>query len=552
MIEEPPVHDVKLRGAGLQLAQLIDGAIERGERPPDQWVAKGRAGTGKSFGVGGALIRTACMYPEVPGRVLILRLTRKSITTSTCVTIRKILPPGDPMVDDGRSDENRTHYRRGAWTFALDGLNNIANQLSTEWDFIWVDECRQIALAQWEELAFRGMRNYALYLHDAQGRKCAEGQGVSPIPFGMCIGTTNPWMPKTWFNLAASRGRLTLVNTTLPENPAYFDDDGNISEMGAEYERKAHATMPPSSPRFKRLVLGIDWGAEGMIYEEWVGELEPADPKDAPNLVRMKRGKDGWIERETLIARGITEFYAGVDFGDDDAGVLVVAGLTKTRELVVVAEVYARRKTLDWWSAQVRQVHAHYPITLGFCDHRPELVRAFNDYVGAPYGEDDKEVPGQIFIRADKSAGSVDRGIQIVRVRIARKTLLFDVDALMHPPQAELVDAGLPACTVDEIPGYVFKRKEEDDEKVSTEKSNDQPDPKCHDHGCDATRYLCVGVDYFEPEQALAEPRNDAYKKRLLLLKRPLGRRFEAVEEVEDLETYAEDEDVDTMRSAWK
>jgi phage terminase large subunit len=283
-------------------------------------------------------------------------------------------------------------------------------------------------------------------------------------------------------------------------------------------------------------VLGEWCAAEGMIFEEW---------DDEENVVRIPRAPDGWIPRETLVDLGITQFFAGVDYGDDAAGCMVVGGYTKTRKLIIIGEVYARKKDLDWWEAWVTRIHARYPITLGFCDHnRDDWTRAFNDVVGAP-----REGTGQVFVKADKG---VSRGLQIMRLRIARRTLLFDADALLHPPDQSLVDASLPTCTVDEIPEYIYKRDEDDDDEVSQQKPDDVPDKRCHDHGCDATRYLCVGLDYFEPANRLAEPPNHAYKKRLIMLRRALGQTWQDPDAIDDWGDETGDDRVDTIRrSVW-
>lgn len=525
-------HRINLCGPGWQLYNHIKDAIEYGIEPPLEWVTSGPAGTGKSMSVDGCYLALAHEYPHVPARVLLTRLTRRSLTTSTCVTIRKLLYPEHPMLQ-GPSDDHRSFYKYGAWEFHLAGLNNVDNLLSSEWDFADCEELRQFPKSAWEDIS-RGLRNNAFYKHDINGKRVPPGKGVSKIPFGILAGKTNPWTPKHWILKRAKAGKLVMVESTTRDNPAYYDSDGNITPEGAAYERRGEMW---TGTRRKRLKLGLWCAAEGVIYEEWIGELEPDDPTEKPNVISIPRNAEGWIERQTLIDLDITEFYAGIDFGDDAPGCMVVAGFTRQRKLIVVAEVYARKKDLDWWEEKVRAINTHYHIRLAFCDHnRADWMRAFNDVVGAP-----KEGPGAVFVRADKG---VDRGIQTMRLRIARKTLLFDVDALIHPPDPSLIEAGVPTCTVDEIPEYVHKRDDDDDEAVSDLKREDVPDPRCHDHGCDATRYLCVGLDYFEPANRLAEPQNPAQRKRLLALRRAMGQPFEDVSEDE------EDDMADEIRRA--
>jgi hypothetical protein len=288
---------------------------------------------------------------------------------------------------------------------------------------------------------------------------------------------------------------------------------------------------------------GEDAGAEGMILEEWVGDLEPDDKTLISNMVRLPRDASGAVTRETLIDLGVTEFYCGVDFGDTDPGCLLLAGYTKKRKLIVLAEVYQRRQGIDWWAEWVKRLHALYPITLGFCDHnRPDWIRAFNDAVGAQ-----QEGPGQVFVQADKGW---DRGVQVLRKRVADKALLVDVDALVHPPQQELVDASHPTCFADEAPGWIYWRDPKDGEqRVPSARTEEKEDPKCPNHGCSAARYLSMGVDYFEPASRLPTPPNHAYRKRFLAIQRQLGNKYASIDEVEDFGDVIEETDrVDTIR----
>lgn len=482
-------HPLILRGFGASVFDDLNGTL-RGVKPPLEKIGEGPAGTGKSMGTLGAVIGFASLYPKVPARVLIARLTRKSLTSSTCVTIRKLLPRRHPMLR-GPTDAHREGYRLGAWEFTLTGTDNIDNLLSTEWDIIIGDECRQFSLKTWTEFN-RGVRNYAFYRHDANGNVVAPGKGVSPIPWGMVIGCTNPWTPRHWILERARKGKLQLVHTTVEENPAYYDDEGNVTPLGEDYDARTSQFV---GIQYRRLKKGEWCAASGVIFDGFESDVD----KKNSNVIRIKREKDGWIARKTLQDLKISEFYAGVDFGDDSAGVLVVAGLTTDRKLIVVAEVYARRKDLDWWKKMVKKINAHYPISLGFCDHNsPDSVRAFNDVVGAP-----RTGPGAVFVLADKG---VPRGLQLLHVRINRRTFLVDVDCLVHTPDQSLVDANMPTCALDEVHEYTFRRDDDDDDLVSSQKPYDEPDPKCIDHGMDAWRYLVVGVDYIVPSGVLPDP----------------------------------------------
>lgn len=501
-------HPIILRGGAATLWNHIARAIDEGVEPPPEIMLKGPAGTGKSFGALATLLSLGKIFPNVPGRVLIIRLTRKSLTTSACVTIRKVLHPTDPALE-GANDGQRTEYKINAWTYALGTLDNIDNYLSAEWDFCFLDEARQAELEQWELLAGRGIRNNAFFHYDFDGNRVPPHRrgidSVAPIPFGICVGSTNPWKRKSWFNTRAGTptkpGPLLLIQTRLEENPGYASPDENgvlvLNQEGASY--RARMARTNSGTRYRRLVLGEDCSAEGMIYEEWNGDPEHINKPDG-NLVRTKRDSEGRVLDSELERLDVREFFCGADFGDAAPGVLRFAGLTGKGALVVLYEVYARRKDPKWFASFVLKVHRWHRISLGFCDHQQHMVNLFNDTVSAP-----REGPDAIFVKAEKGPGSVLRGIQIQRMRIKERRFLVDVDALMHPPDPLCIEDGIPWQGLDEVDGYVWKR-EDDEDQPSSDKREDIPDPRSHDHAMDADRYMSVGVEHMDPARKRWKP----------------------------------------------
>jgi hypothetical protein len=517
MVEKPRV---KLRGAPQELWDHIQAAIHEGVEPPMEWVAAGVTGSGKSYGNLGALLMLASDYPDVPGRVLLARLTRRSLTTSTCATIRKVMPRGHSMFRGAR-DDNRASYKLGEWEFVLAGIDNIDNLLSSEWDFVYCDELRQFPLSAWEDIQIRALRNHALYRYDRFGNRAEPGQGVSKIPFGMAIGSTNPGKRKHWIRDRAGTpqqpGKLRLVDSWVQDNPAYFKWNAEQLELEATAEGEVFVRRCElyTGVRYRRMVRNEWCSAEGAVFEDWQDDMDV--PEANRNVVRIKRDANGWISSDTCRALDIREFYAGVDFGDDSPGCIVVAGYTGAKKLIVVAEAYARKKKLDWWAKRVAEINAHYPIKLGWCDHGwNTFVDAFNDAVGA-----EREGPGQVFVNADKN--DKPRSTALMAMRIERRTLVYDVDALIHPPDETLVEASLPTCTVDEIPDYVHDRKSDEDDITQGEKNPDRPDPDNHDHGVDASLYLVRGVDYLAPGVQMVSPEERRYLERLKRMQEPYG-----------------------------
>lgn len=479
---------------------------------PDEVAIWGAAGTSKSWQILQWIIYGVCKrFPLVPGRILICRDTYSSLTRSACVTIRKIVPPGDPLLE-GPSDEHRTEYRIGNWTITLSGLSEPSRLYSTEWDIVFVEEGREISLTTWEEFS-RGSRNFALYNYSANGELARDEEGnlldpnvqsAVPYPFSLTILATNPDAKSHWIYKRGNtpNSGMAFWQAVRQDNPAYYDERGRPLPKGIAFSRRMSKT---TGVRYKRLELAQWCTAEGAIWPDW-------DP-DEHILRGVKRDKDGWLLKEEIERLGIVEFFLGADLGYDDAGVVLVGGYTKSRKLVIVAELYHSRQPLAWWKDWIVEVHKHYPITLGFCDHnRPDWIKAWNDAIGAP-----EDGPGCVFMRAEKG---VDRGLEIVRGRIGKtaevSSLAFVHDCLLHPVDQELLERHLPWRTVDCIPEYVYKRGSYSDDDA--DESGTRPDKpnktKGNDHGPDALRYLCVGIEYLYPDDSTV-PLNQGYLDKL-------------------------------------
>jgi len=89
------------------------------------------------------------------------------------------------------------------------------------------------------------------------------------------------------------------------------------------------------------------------------------------------------------------EFYAGVDWGYTNPGVIVVAGLDGDGRMHGFEEVYQSGKVIDWWVERAHELMGRYPIQRFLCDpSEPAYIRQFCD-AGLPAVAADNEVlPG--------------------------------------------------------------------------------------------------------------------------------------------------------------
>lgn len=538
--------EVIVRGPVTRLWNYLDHP----EEMPPEIAVWGCAGSSKSWQILTWLFLGLChRWPNVPGRILICRDTYSSLTRSACVTVRKLLPAGHPALD-GPTDEHRTEYRVGAWTITLSGLSEPSRLYSTEWDVVFVEEAREIGLSTWEEFS-RGCRNHALYRYSADGRlaRDIDGKLLDPnvpsamdYPFSLTILATNPDAKTHWIYKRGTEGRMAFWQAHIQDNPAYWNARDNcLNPAGIAFSKRMSNN---SGVRYRRLWLGEWCSAEGAVWPDF--------DTDIHILRGVKRDDDGWVTKEECERLGIVEFYAGVDFGFDNSGVMLVGGYTRDRKIVIVAELFHSRQGVEWWKEWVLKINKRFPLSLGWCDHnRPDWITEWNDAIGAP-----NEGPGAIFMRADKG---IDRGLEIVRRRLNRNapTLHFVHDTLLHPPDPELLDRHVAWRTIDCIPEYVYKRASySDDQTDDTGSRPDKPDKsKATSDGADALRYLCVGLEYFEPDSSLT--RSNSRYKQLLQGRRPKWQVEADVDEDGELsEIEEEDLIVDTIRSSlypdWK
>lgn len=154
------------------------------------------------------------------------------------------------------------------WTFpngselVCAGLDNPGKLLSSEWDFIQVIQAEQLTEDEWEMVA---------------GRCTGRGATVAwPQIFGDC----NPAGSMHWLR---KRKSLRMIPSIHKDNPALYDDVGNITEEGSRRIGFLESTL--TGVRRKRLLDGIWATAEGAVYDIFdstpgTGHVRIRDPKE--------------------------------------------------------------------------------------------------------------------------------------------------------------------------------------------------------------------------------------------------------------------------------
>lgn len=213
----------------------------------------GPAGTGKTFGI---LSFLHCLNRDYAGiKGLFLRATRVSLTDSVLSTFEGEVLPADgcEFVAEGAQRRNRTHYRYpNGSEIVCAGLDRSPTRvLSTSWDWVFVNEAREVNQEVWETIGSRMDRP------DRDTR------------FGFLLGDSNPGAPDHHLKRRADSAKLPLWDTTHRANPALFDGR-NWTPAGLRYLARLDGL---TGVRRKRYLDGLWVAGEGIWFDTFDPDL---------------------------------------------------------------------------------------------------------------------------------------------------------------------------------------------------------------------------------------------------------------------------------------
>lgn len=426
----------------------------------------GPAGTGKSRAAYEKLHLCALKYPGMRG--LILRKTRASVTQSSLVTFEEeVLPLGSQIKSGaGRAHRQSYKYPNGS-EIVVGGLDNPDRVMSTRYDMALFEEAIECDVSDWEKVNTR--------LRDPE---------IKVMPYKQAIAMCNPGPQTHWLRLRMDRGDTKDFQSTYEDNPVYWDRiKGDWTDAGRDYIAKLDRL---TGVRYKRLRLGQWVAAEGQIW-----------PNFDPNVHII----DQWEDK----ADPIEWHFADVDWGFDRPGVIHVWGVTRSRRAICVREIYMSEKNTEWWCEVAVRLQNQYSIRSFVCDpSRPDNIDLFNHRL-FQVGDRNCAIPGN---------NAFDAGAQVVRDRLAvrpdgRPGMFFLRNALDEVDE-RMVEEKSATKTVDEIGDYTFR------EIKPGQRSKEEPAPGLDDHGCDATRYGMMYLDYskFEVAKEAIKPPPNSFAAR--------------------------------------
>lgn len=396
---------------------------------------EGPAGTGKSRGVLEKVFLCAQKYQGM--RALVTRKTRESLTESGLVTLEdQVLPLGHPATS-GAARRTRNSYEIGRSSIVVMGLtasgkDQRAKVMSTEYDMIVVLEGTEISEHDWEQLLSR-LRN-----------------GV--MPYQQAIADVNPDAPTHWLNRRASAGQMTRILSRHEDNPRWFTRDGKLTAAGTRYI----ATLDRlTGVRHLRLRKGVWAAAEGMVYDGWDADIHLIDRFEIPADWRRIRV---------------------IDFGYTNPFVCQWWAIDGDGRMYLYRELYGTKTLVAKWATEIIALSAGEIIEANIADHDAE----------------DRATLHAAGIQTIAAMKDVTTGIQATQNRMQKaedgKARLFILRDSLVMRDPLLVDSKKPACTVEEVEGYVWPKGQDG-------KSLKEVPVKENDHGMDTMRYGVAYVD---------------------------------------------------------
>jgi phage terminase large subunit len=393
-------------------------------------ILSGPAETGKTFACLLKLDRLLLKHPGSQG--VLVRKVRDTVHSTALQTyLHKVLRPAGGVRPYGGEKPQWFDYPRGGRLW-LAGMDDPGKALSSERDYICVNQAEELAADDWQVLATR----------------CTGRAGHTPAPqiFGDC----NPGPPHHWVK---NRPTLRLFESRHEDNPALWDA---ARREWTEQGRRTLAVLDAlTGVRKERLRFGRWVSAEGVVYDDFDPARHVIDPFPVPA---------GWPR------------VRAVDFGFSNPFVTLWLALDPDGRLYLYRELYRTRRTVREHAQVIRAWSAGEWYAAAVADHDAE-------------GRATLEEDGIWTLPAVKD---VSRGIQAVQDRLkpaadGRPRLFLFRDALRERDES-LAERRLPVCTAQEFEVYAWP-------KGADGKPVKEVPVDLHNHGLDALRYAVMWAD---------------------------------------------------------
>ena len=305
-------YDYKPRGGCEQFFYAHDPEV----------IIYGAAETGKTLAACWKAHLICSMYPGAQGAIL--RKVERSLYGSVLQTFGRVIERAPVKVFGGERPDQYI-YANGSRVW-LGGMDNADKVLSSERDFIYVNQAEEFSASDWEMLLTR-----------TTGRSA-----VIPYHLVQVFGDCNPGRSKHWILERANKGSLKLIQSHHTDNPTLYTDDGVLTDQG---KRTFEVLDSLTGVRYKRLRLG-EWAtAEGTVY-------------DFDSDVHV-------TQRDTALSQ---RWYLAVDEGYTNPAVVLLVGADSDNRWHVHREFYERGKLQSAIVQQIKQWYKEFSCELTAVD----------------------------------------------------------------------------------------------------------------------------------------------------------------------------------------
>lgn len=418
-----PLIELDFRGGASQLLASTAGEA----------MLSGPAETGKTIGSLVKLHNLATKYPN--SQWAIMRKTYASTVASVVQSFkRKVLTLAKFDVEPyGGERPQWFDYPNGSRIW-VGGMDNPSKVLSQELDGVYVNQCEELELEDWETLSTR-----------TTGR-------AGNVPYPQLWGDCNPGPPTHWILQRRNEKKLAFFESRHEDNPSLFRPDGTITEQG---KRTLEKLGNLTGVRLQRLRFGKWVQAEGTVYEGYDAAVHLIDRFEIPG---------DWPR------------YRVIDFGYVNPFVCQWWAADHDGRLYRYREIYMTKRTVATHAQLINALSSGESYVATIADHDAE----------------DRATLAENGIHTTPADKDISTGIQSVADRLkaqgdGRARIFFLRDSLVEA-DPELIEARKPTCTEHEMDVYVWP-------KASDGKAVKEVPVKEYDHGMDSMRYLVKHVD---------------------------------------------------------
>lgn len=405
------------------------GAVKRLWETRDfETICSGPAETGKTWGCLQYVDALLWNYPGAQG--VMARKTYSSLVGSALRTYKRILGQQSPVSAYGGEKPEWFDYPNGSRLW-IAGLDNPGKALSSERDFIYINQAEELTLEDWETLTTR-----------------CTGRGAV-MPYTRILADCNPGPERHWIR---QRESVLLLESRHEDNPTLFEEDGRITAQGS---RTLSILDKLTGARKARLRFGKWANAEGAVYEAWDRAVHMVPRFEIPAHWRRVRG---------------------IDFGFTNPFCCLWAAVDPDGRIYIYREIYRTQQIVRVHAAQIREFSEGERIETTVADHDAE-DRATLHVEGIPT------------IPAWKA---ISPGIQALQERLLPagdgKPRLFYMEGSLVERDEELQAARKPVSVEQEFEAYTWP-------KAADGKPIKEVPVDLDNHGLDALRYIVAYVD---------------------------------------------------------